>query len=484
MDAATKQATEELKAAVGDLQRTVQGWRDEMVDRETVERVVQEVLSRSNATNGYNPLGAGASGFLPGDTTDAPGVAGSFASVLDVGAPNRQALAGRGRDRFNELLTASPGKIERATGKSAERVREWHEAADALVLTSAYLDKPAQELEMWTSFRALTQAMDTGTANEGQEFVPRELSGSLIERINLQLKVAALFPGVDMPTNPFDIPGFAVTRKRTGTKIEETADTGQGKFQLLTPASRKITLTAQKLGARVILSKELEEDSIIAMLPFLRGELIDYLAGDMEDAILNGDNTNPHQDSDVTDFTDPADPRTAWNGLRLLAQAAQKTDLANAAPTVANSIRVNRKKMGRYGVNPADLAHVVSISAYMQLLADSSVLTLEKYGPEATILRGELGSVDGSPIVVSEYVREDLNATGVHDGVTTNRTVVLTVNRRGFLTGQRRAVTVDVLRELYAESDQDLIIASMRRAFTPRFPSTEGIVALAFNAAS
>ncbi len=122
--------------------------------------------------------------------------------------------------------------------------------------------------------------------------------------------------------------------------------------------------------------------------------------------------------------------------------------------------------------------------SYVGLLSDSSVLTLEKYGPRATILTGELGRLDGAPLIVSEYVRQDLNASGVYDGVTTNRTLALTVNRNAWLSGIRRTPTVKILQELYAESDQLGIIASVRRAFAARFPTaTEPIVALHYNLA-
>jgi hypothetical protein len=118
-------------------------------------------------------------------------------------------------------------------------------------------------------------------------------------------------------------------------------------------------------------------------------------------------------------------------------------------------------------------------------LADPSVITMEKYGPNATIVTGELAKVDGSPIIVSEYVRADLNATGVFDNVTLTRTELITLYLRGFLLGNRRQVTVQVLRELYAEDDQDAIIVSHRKALSPRFPlATEIVNAVAYNALS
>ena len=129
--------------------------------------------------------------------------------------------------------------------------------------------------------------------------------------------------------------------------------------------------------------------------------------------------------------------RTVWNGLRFLSQAAQKTDAANAVLTAA-MLRTNRSKMGKYGARSDQLAHIIGVKSYVSLLADVNVLTIDKYGPNAPILTGELAKVDGVPIVLSEYVRQDLNATGVFDNVTTNRSLALTVNRRGFLLGQRR----------------------------------------------
>jgi hypothetical protein len=206
-------------------------------------------------------------------------------------------------------------------------------------------------------------------------------------------------------------------------------------------------------------------------------ELADYIAADLEDTLINGDTTGTHQDSDVTAADDP---RKNFMGLRKLTAAGFKTSVA-AAPTVVNTVRANRLKMGKYGVNPAELAHLVSISVYLQLLGDTNVLTMEKYGPNATIVQGELGKVDGSPILVSEFVRQDLNATGVYDGTTTTKTELITVHRRGFLRGTRRGVTTEVLRELYAESDQDAVIISRRDAFAARYPTTEGVSAVAYN---
>jgi hypothetical protein len=241
-----------------------------------------------------------------------------------------------------------------------------------------------------------------------------------------------------------------------------------------------VTLTAVKFAGEALVSKEMEEDAIIAVLPFIQQELVDYMAADLEDAILNGDTAGTMDTGWAAD-----DPRKNFDGLRKTAVAAGKSDVCNIAPTVPLTVRANRKKMGKYGADPTGIAHITSVAAYIQLLADPSVITMEKYGPNATIVTGELAKVDGSPIIVSGYVRADLNATGVFDNVTLTRTELITLYLRGFLLGNRRQVTVQVLRKLYAEDDQDAIIVSHRKALSPRFPlATEIVNAVAYNALS
>lgn len=468
MDAAARQAVDDLKRSVHQLTQAVSDWRDRSVDESTVRSIVADAVERSRR------VGQGVAGYQPED-------GGRLRGDVDL-----EPLPAHGRQRLEMLHELGPTEAARRTGIPTERLRAWQTSADRLLLAQAYMaangrddlaSPDPRQLRLYGGYRLLTQAMDSTTTAEGDEFVPRSLSGSLLERVTLELQVAALFPTIEMPTNPFDLPGVSVARARGGKATEQTGDTGQTKFKLVTPATRAVTLTAAKFATRVLVSRELEEDSLIAVLPFVETELVDTTSADIEDCVVNGDTTGTHQDSDTTASDDP---RKNFDGLRKLAPAGAKTDASNAALTAA-MLRTNRKKMGKYGARSSDLAHVVGIAGYVALLSDSNLQTVDKYGPAATLLAGELGKVDGAPVIVSEYVRQDLNASGVHDGTTTNRSVALTVNRRGFLVGNRRGVTVQVLRELYAESDQDCIVVTARKAFAARYPSTEAIVATHYN---
>lgn len=455
---------EAVAKAVHDLSESVLKMQAGQVDRETVERIAREVVDsqRAAAETANRRTGIGA-------------------EDLEPEMPALRRLSPRQR---LEIMHARPARrVAAMVRRPVDDVSAFQDRADELVLVATMLRADPRETRFYSEeyLPAMRAAMDSTTATEGDEWVPQGMSASMIERINLALQVANLFPMVPMPTQPYDLPAAAVSRVRGGKAVEQTADTGQTGFKKITPGTRKVTLTAAKFAAEILVSKELEEDSILPILPFIQSEIVDFVSADIEDCILNGDTTVSHQDSDTTASDDP---RKNFMGLRklTLAQASRKTDGSSASALTVAMLRTNRVKMGKYGVRIADLAHIMSINSYIQLLSDTNVMTVDKYGPQATILAGELGKVDGTPIIVSEYMRTDLNASGVYDGTTTTETTALTVNRRGFIRGERRGMTLQWLRELYAEYDQDALVASVRQAFEQVYPiATQGTAAITYN---
>lgn len=458
---------EDVASSVAQLRTAVEELTAGKIDRETVERIAEEALDRSAAVRGYQPP--------------------ALAALDEHGQPRDHELELLGRDaetRFRTMLELPARDTASILHRDVADVEEFRKRADNMVLLTAIMkgqgtiSDPRETRYFGTQFvPAFRAAVDTQTAGEGAEFVPRELSSQLVERVTLALRVLALFPEIPMPTNPFDLPAMALSRTRGGRHTEQTADTGQTAIKKITAGSRKITLTAAKFATEILTSKEAEEDAIIAVLDFLRDELVDFTAADLEDAAINGDTTGTHRDADVTASDDP---RKNWEGIRETAEdVSSQRDHGGGDLTVAG-LRANRKLMGKYGIDPSNLAHVIGMVGYIDLLSDANVLTVDKYGASATILSGELGKVDGVPLIVSEYVRQNLNATGVYDGTTTTKTVACTVHRRAFLRGTRRQQTVEFLRELYSEFDQDAVKISTRQALTPRY-GTDKAVAVSYN---
>jgi hypothetical protein len=302
------------------------------------------------------------------------------------------------------------------------------------------------------------RAMDVDTSAQGTEWVPTGIGAELHEKVRAAGKVAALFPRVDLPTNPWKWPieGADATAYRVA---EPTAD-NESAMTASTPGTGAATFDAEIFGGRILFSRSLEADSAVAILPYARRKLVVAFVDAEEKAILDGDTDGTHQDSDVGAST--TDARTAWDGLRKKAIAQT---VATATTTTVANLGLIRAAMGKWGLNPADLAFVIGVSAFHDVIADANVLTVDKMGPQATILNGQLASVHGIPIIVSEHVRENLNASGVYDGITTTKTYNLCVNRGEWAVGQRMALDVEVDDSPYRETFQRLLVGFMREDF-------------------
>lgn len=305
----------------------------------------------------------------------------------------------------------------------------------------------------------LMRAMDVDTAGEGGTWVPTGIGATLHEQVRASGKVAPLFERINTPTNPWKMPieGTDLTAFRVAEPTGNTAD----KVVASTAGTVAATFDAEIFGARTLWSRSIDADSAIAIAPYVSRKLVQAFVDAEEKAILDGDADGTHQDTD-TQAAGATHASWAWDGLRKKAMA--QTVATATAASVAN-LAIVRGAMGKYGVNPTDLAFIVGVGNAHDLLADANLLTVDKFGPQATILNGQIGAIFGVPVIVSEHVREDLNVAGVDDGITATKTYMLCVNRREFAIGQRMAFDVMTSDELYMETFQRVAVAFMREDF-------------------
>lgn len=297
----------------------------------------------------------------------------------------------------------------------------------------------------------LKAAFDT-TADA--EWVPTAVSSRFFEEFELDRLVERQFRTENMPSNPYDLPVQDTVSK---ARIQaENATLTDVKFD-----TSKITLNAKKLTEFSILSTEIDEDSAPNILSAARDNVMQAQERAVEDSILNGDDTAT-MDSDIGGAEDN---RRAWKGLRKLAidnsANGATVDFLNAAITLTQA-RNMREAMGKYGSKVMDLRWFVSPKTMNQFLDIDEVITLEKFGNAATVIKGEIGRLDGIPIINSEFQRDDLNASGVHDGVTTDRSVIMLANRTRFFKGQRRAIRVKLTMHPVPPNDQWLMASWQR----------------------
>lgn len=299
------------------------------------------------------------------------------------------------------------------------------------------------------------KAFGSTTAGAGDEWVPTAMSASYIEEYELERKVCAMLRQVQMPSDPFDLP---VQKNVTIARIQgENASLADAQF-----GTDKLTLDAIKLTEYMVLPEELNEDSAPAIFELARAEVVEAQGRACETACLNGDTTATHMDADVLAGSDA---RKAWKGLRKLALAnsanGSTVDFSGAGLSITK-LREMRTAMEKFGVNVRELAWIVSSRMYQQLVGLPEVSTVEKFGPMATILGGSLAALDGIPIHISEFLRDDLNDAGVYDGVTTDKSGILLLNHRRFYLGQRRPIRVKAVMDPTPPNDRWLLASWWR----------------------
>ncbi len=340
--------------------------------------------------------------------------------------------------------------------------------ACARSLLSAQLREPSgaspRMLEDWQS--NLKAAMDSTTAGSGDELVDTQEARALWDDVNLETAVAPLFNTVQMPSNPFQIPlQLGAVNWYPGT--ENTAVTGSA------PATARQTLTAHELVAEVPWSYDLDEDAVIAMMDELRRSLLRNAHEVIDDVILNGDATlqnNINADGATIAANTPGVGHflVGFDGLlhQPLVDHAAMANNHNAAVS-ADMFNEIRGKLGKYGVRPSELAYITDVNTFIKSLSIDSFRTLDKFGPNATILTGQLGAVEGIPVIVSEQMRlADADGKVTSGGNANTKGRLLIVNRSQWRVGFKRELTIETVRD--AQKRQNIMVVSFRIALQER----------------
>lgn len=318
-------------------------------------------------------------------------------------------------------------------------------------------------------FRQINRAMDSTTAGSGDELVPTFEAAEVWLDVNLATNVLPLFRQQPMPTSPFTIPA-----QLGDTNWYPTSENIQG---LTTDLATKLTtLTAYGVKTGVPFSDELEEDAIIAFAAELRATLARNAAEVIDDLLLNADattgvdNINHDGATITTSLAGKAHYLLGFDGLVHLPfvdNTAQRTRVAGAlANTTYNNLLI---RMGKYAApsQRGDVVFIAPINVVLKTLQLAQVETVEKYGPRATIVSGEITSIYGTPLIISaQFGLAD--TTGEVRSASSNNTTgrILGVNTTQWRVGFRRSITFEPDRE--PGKSQTTLYVSFRIAFSER----------------
>jgi HK97 family phage major capsid protein len=313
---------------------------------------------------------------------------------------------------------------------------------------------------------AITKAFNDQSGT-GAEFIPDQFISDLYQEFQLPKRLRGLLTRVQADRNTLLIPRLN-RGGRPYIKGEITVDSPLAQYTTSTPATGQKTINIKGLASSYVLDDAAVEDAALAVLPIFSQQIAQDLEDAFEDCMINGDTAATHQD-DIANWNirqrwgsaglgGSADHRRAFNGMRAAAFDQSNTAAKSGASLVVADLLAGMSSLGELGAS--NLVMVVSPEFMIEsLMALDEVVTIDKFGPAASVLSGQIGSIFNVPIVMSRFLSNDLATTGLYTGSGAT-TGFLLFNAASYYLYERRGIVV--------EQDKDISAGAIRLVATYR----------------
>lgn len=320
--------------------------------------------------------------------------------------------------------------------------------------------------------KAIALMDKTDTAN----WVPANYEARIWDRLRVENRVASLFRQINMPTDNYYLP-VATAGPTVYVVPEQTAGTPTLATGITTSqvTDAKVTLASSKIGSAVWFSGEMDEDGVLPMLPIVRDQIGKAIDEAVEYVLLNGDQT-----TGGANITDTSAGTTslcvAQDGLRHFGLVDATGFSANLGTLTAADFITLRSTMGIYGLNPEDIAYLCDYNTIYKAWDIDEVATLDKFGPNAVILKGQTAAVYGSPLIASGQMNKFGTDGKYH--ATPTKGIVIAVHRPSWIIGWRRRIKFGV--NYFDNVDATRVTSLLRMAFEP-FGTSLGHACVGYN---
>lgn len=265
-----------------------------------------------------------------------------------------------------------------------------------------------------------------------------EVSLQMENEVRRRLVIAPTLRAINMQTNVMTIPVNPEAGMATWVQNNQFGTSGSAGGNA-THALKEITLNAYKVATNEYVAFEEEEDALLAIMPVVRDAMVRRVARAVDKAFALGAGAG----------ADPVKGLAAYD-----AQSAVTLDISNGDKLTVASLRNARRDIGAWGLDPAEVIYIVSTEGYYDLLDDANFQTMDKVGPQATFLTGQIGTVANSPVLVSA----EFNSKAAGE------VAALCFAPMNFLVGNQRGLRVDT--DDLVETQRRVMVASLRTGLT------------------
>jgi hypothetical protein len=333
------------------------------------------------------------------------------------------------------------------------------------------------------AMKAATDPMYSTGSTIGSDWVGSAYSPELWRVIRANANIASRVPEQIVPDGYSNItiplqstdPTFYKVAEVTAADSTMKVPAGTVTASQAATASKNITLG--KLGARVMYSGEMVEDSLIPFVSELRMQIQAKGAEVLESLIIDGDTetSNAKNVSDIGGTPAATEYYIIADGFRKLALVTNTANSRSASGGLLATDYIDTLKLlgtaGLAGANPNAVAFIIDPNVHYANMKLPEVVTRDVFGA-ATIENGFVTRMYGIPVIASwqmhytstaaGYERKANTAGKVDQDTTTNNTTgsILAVRFDQWKQAYKRRMTMETTR--FAESDSWQIVALAR----------------------
>lgn len=321
------------------------------------------------------------------------------------------------------------------------------------------------------AYQEAVRAMDSAESGYGSQLIGAQYVRDLWAGARAESRIFSLLDTFEM-TDPTayvpvdaDLPELLWVAEATSATASDYATTKTG--------SNRATVSAKLFMLHQIWSGTLEEDSIIPFIPYLRRQAMLSMAHYSDSLMLNGDTTNAGTGNINLDDADPADTKhyLALDGMRHAFIVDNTNNAVNhggfslSYDEIANlrKLMIDGTYLMDWGhpTSPGDLVFIADPATGDEAALLDEVITVDKFGPNATVLTGQIGRIGQHPFI-SSMAMSKTEADGKVSTTGSNNVLgqIAAVNVRGYKVGWRRRVKIET--ERLPGRDQTRLVYSMR----------------------
>ena len=329
----------------------------------------------------------------------------------------------------------------------------------------------------------------SGSAGSGGELISQPTISAVRRPTDLARRIPGLVVSREVPSSTFKAPivtGRALAKRR-GTTANDPSRYPVSNF---TSADTSISVFDRTITA--ILDMLWATDNGLVLgdpIGFVMDWLMQGDADSLEMAFLHGDTAGTHMDTLSTwtmgglytagDLDGSDSMLKAWIGFRGRAHDDSKTTSAGgtfAAATHFAAMDLLGVRAGTGGVVAMTGLHAL----YTQILPLADFTTVDKFGPRATLLTGEIGAIGGVPVIVSQMLPNQFDSSsGLYTG--SNASSIMVYADTSAYCHYEHAAGSDDFDVSYPERGAQYVGMVKRSVLAPEVISTETPCAVVYN---